>query len=74
MEGFFLSKNKDANKIKAAVIFLQDEARVWFDTLKRDQETVDWDPFQDKVLSKTCFRIKSSLATMARTCANDCMT
>ena len=38
VEDFFPSKYKDADKIKATVIFLQDKARVWFDTLKRDRE------------------------------------
>ena len=38
VEDFFPSKYKDVDKIKATIIFLQDKARVWFDTLKRDQE------------------------------------
>jgi hypothetical protein len=37
-EGFLPSKYKDADKIKAMVIFLHDNARVYFDTLNRDRE------------------------------------
>ena len=36
LKGFFLKKYKDADKIKAMVIFLQDNDRVYFDTLNRD--------------------------------------
>ena len=38
VEGFFPIKYKDAKNVKATVISLQDKARVWFNTLKRDQE------------------------------------
>jgi hypothetical protein len=38
VDNFFPSKYTDANKIKVAVIFLKDKARVWFNTLKRDRE------------------------------------
>ena len=35
---FFSSRYKDADKVKATVIFLQVKVRVWFDTLKRNRE------------------------------------
>jgi hypothetical protein len=38
VEDFFPAKYTDADKIKVTIIFLKDKARVWFDTLKRDQE------------------------------------
>ena len=46
----------DIDKIKATVIFLQDKAQVWFDILRRDQESrglgpiATWSSFKDLFL------------------------
>ena len=58
VEDFFPSKYKDVDKIKATIIFLQDKARVWFDTLKRDRENcglaamTSWSAFKELFLQQ----------------------
>lgn len=55
VHNFFPSKYKDANKIQARVIFLQDKARVWFDMLKRDQENRGLGPISTWSVLKELF-------------------
>ena len=58
VEDFFSSRYEDADKIKATVIFLQDKARVWYDTLKRDRENrglgsiSTWSAFKEAFLQQ----------------------
>ena len=55
IEDFFPSKYKDADKIKAMLIFFQDKARVWFDTLKRPRENRGLGPISTWSIFKELF-------------------
>ena len=44
VEDFFPSKYKGVDKFKATVIFLQDKARIWFDTFNKDLENCGLGP------------------------------
>ena len=58
VEDFFSSRYKDADKIKSTVIFLQNKARVWYNTLKRDRENrglgpvSTWNTFKELFLQQ----------------------
>ena len=55
VEDFFSSRYKDADKIKATVIFFQDKARVWYDTLKRNRENHGLGPISTWSVFKELF-------------------
>ena len=55
VEDFFSPRYEDADKIKATVLFLQDKARVWYDTLKRNRENRGLGPISTWSVFKESF-------------------